>query len=97
MGREETEQTDCLPDLFTVPEWRLIAAHLGLSDQQGRIARWICRGISNKAIAGRLGVSHDTIRTHTRVLYRKLRITTRVGVPVRSVLAARKVAQAGEL
>ena len=50
-------------------------------------------GISNKAIADRLGVSHDTIRMHLRVLYRKLDITTRVGVPVRSVLAAREIAQ----
>ena len=90
-------QNDCLPDLFTVPEWRMVADQLGLSDQQGRIALWICRGISNKAIADRLGVSHDTVRMHTRVLYRKLNITSRVGVPVRSVLAARNIAQSREL
>jgi len=90
-------QTDCLPDLFTLREWRRVADHLGLSDQQGRIALWICRGISNRAIADRLGVSHDTIRMHTRVLYRKLSITTRVGVPIRAVLAARKIAQTREL
>jgi len=93
----ETGQTDCLPDLFSVHEWRMIADHLALSDQQGRIALWICRGISNKDIADRLGVSPDTIRMHTRVLYRKLGITTRIGVPIRSVLAAREIAQSREL
>jgi DNA-binding NarL/FixJ family response regulator len=80
-----------LPELFTVQEWRAIAAHLRLSDQQARIGRWICRGLGNKDIARRLGVKHDTIRMHTRVLYRKLDITNRVGVPVRAVLAARRI------
>ena len=97
MRSSETEQTDCLPDLFTVHEWRMVTDHLGLSDQQGRIARWICRGFSNKAIADRLGVSHDTIRMHSRVLYRKLNITSRMGVPIRSVFAAREIAQTREL
>ena len=86
-----------LPELFSVQEWRAIAAHLGLSDQQARIARWICRGLGNEAIAKRLGVSRDTIRMHTRVLYKKLRIKTRIGVPVFTVLAARTVMQTRQL
>jgi DNA-binding NarL/FixJ family response regulator len=95
--REDSEQTDCLPDMFDSQEWELIARHLDLTDQQRRIVRWICRGLSNKVIAQRLGVSDNTVRTHVRLLYRKLKISNRVGVPVRATVAARTLAKKREL
>jgi len=97
MVREDGEQIDCLPDMFDSHEWESIARYLDLSDQQHRIARWICHGLSNKVIARRLGVKDNTVRTHVRLLYRKLKISNRVGVPVRATLAARTLAKKCEL
>jgi len=94
---EASHASEGLPDLFTAREWRAIAAYLALTDQQRRIARWVCRGLSNKAIADRLGVCQDTVRMHSRTLYKKLGIRSRMGVPVRAVLAARHLVETREL
>ncbi len=78
-----------LPDLFSPVEWCALLDHFGLAPRQGEVARWICRGRSNPAIADEMGVSLDTVRMHTKSVFRKMKITDRVGVPVRFVLALR--------
>ncbi len=82
-----------LPELFTAGEWQALAKRFRLSRRQAQIARWICRGLSNPAIADELDVSLDTVRMHTRALYKKLDITVRVGVPVRLIVGHRSHAQ----
>jgi len=81
-----------LPELFTGAQWRDLGTALELTPRQRQIARLICRGHTNARIAGQLGTSFDTIRMHTRALYRKLEVTSRVGVPVRLVLVHRGMA-----
>lgn len=80
-----------LPDLFTMAEWRVLARQLGLTIRQAQVARLICRGLSNPEIAHALSISRDTVRLHRRCLFRRLKITDRVGLPVRLVLAAREL------
>ena len=76
-----------LPELFPRAHWDLLVVRFGLSERQRDIARLICRGHTNNEISRRLGISFDTARMHTRVLYSKLKVRCRVGVPVRLVLA----------
>lgn len=80
-----------LPELFSQAEWRALNEALGLARRQGQIARLICRGYTNAEIAVELGTSFDTVRMHTRALYRRLRVGSRVGVAVRVVLAQRRL------
>ncbi len=84
------ELDERLPDLFTPGEWQALAKKLGLSPRQTQIASLICKGYGNRELAAALRISPDTVRMHRRVLFEKLDITDRIGVPVRLVLASRK-------
>jgi DNA-binding NarL/FixJ family response regulator len=54
-------------------------AHLGLTQRESEVLGLIVSGRSNRAIAGQLTVSSETIKTHVRGIYRKLDVTDRAG------------------
>ena len=54
-------------------------AHLGLTQRESEVLSLLVGGLSNRAIAGKLVVSDDTVKTHLRGLYRKLAVTDRGG------------------
>jgi DNA-binding NarL/FixJ family response regulator len=46
-------------------------AHLGLTQRESEVLSLMVMGMSNKAIAGRLVVSEETVKSHVRGIYRK--------------------------
>lgn len=54
-------------------------AHLGLTQRESEVLELIVSGHSNRAVASKLVVSEDTVKTHIRGLYRKLGVTDRSG------------------
>jgi len=76
--------------MFSADEWRDLSKRMGLSPRQTQVARLICRGHRNHELAEAIGIKPDTVRMHRRELFKKLRITDRVGVPVRLILAWRR-------
>src|SRR5258707_3580054 len=58
-----------------------------LTDRQREIMRLVSEGLSNKAIARRLNISHGTIKVHLHHMYQKLEINNR------TVLAALAITQ----
>ncbi|MCG2801881.1 MAG: response regulator transcription factor [Cellulomonas sp.] len=54
-------------------------AHLGLTQREAEVLELVVAGLANRAIAQRLTVSEDTVKTHVRSLYRKLEVTDRAG------------------
>jgi DNA-binding NarL/FixJ family response regulator len=54
-------------------------AHLGLTQRESEVLQLLVSGHSNKAVAGELVVSEDTVKTHIRGLYRKLGVSDRSG------------------
>jgi DNA-binding NarL/FixJ family response regulator len=52
-------------------------ARLGLTQRESEVLALLVTGLSNKAIAARLVVSDDTVKTHLRGLYRKLAVGDR--------------------
>jgi len=79
-----------LPDVFTSQEWTYLRRAIGLTRRQAQIARLICRQAGNERIALELGITVDTVRMHRKALLEKLRVSDRVGVPVRLMLTLRK-------
>lgn len=54
-------------------------AHLGLTQRESEVLELLVSGHSNKAVARRLVISEDTVKTHIRGLYRKLEVSDRSG------------------
>lgn len=54
-------------------------AHLGLTQRESEVLELLVAGHSNKAVASKLVVSEDTVKTHIRGLYRKLGVSDRSG------------------
>jgi DNA-binding NarL/FixJ family response regulator len=54
-------------------------AHLGLTQRESEVLALIVSGRSNRAIAGQLTLSAETIKTHVRGIYRKLDVCDRAG------------------
>jgi DNA-binding NarL/FixJ family response regulator len=54
-------------------------ARLGLTQRESEVLALMVAGLSNRAIAGRLTVSEETVKTHARGIYRKLDVPDRSG------------------
>ncbi|WP_446221568.1 response regulator [Nocardia sp. IBHARD005] len=52
-------------------------AHLGLTQRESEVLGLLVSGHSNRAVASKLVVSEDTVKTHIRGLYRKLGVADR--------------------
>jgi DNA-binding NarL/FixJ family response regulator len=54
-------------------------AHLGLTQRESEVLALLVAGLSNRAIAARLVVGEETVKTHSRAIYRKLGVSDRAG------------------
>jgi len=54
-------------------------AHLGLTQRESEVLSLLVAGLSNRAIAMKLVVSEETVKTHSRGVYRKLGVPDRAG------------------
>ncbi len=52
-------------------------AHLGLTQRESEVLSLLVAGLTNRAIAAKLMVSEETIKTHSRGIYRKLGVSDR--------------------
>jgi DNA-binding NarL/FixJ family response regulator len=52
-------------------------AHLGLTQRESEVLSLLVSGLSNRAIAMKLVVSEETVKTHSRGIYRKLNVSDR--------------------
>lgn len=52
-------------------------AHLGLTQRESEVLQLLVAGMSNRAIAGRLVVSEETVKSHVRGVLRKLQVSDR--------------------
>jgi DNA-binding NarL/FixJ family response regulator len=52
-------------------------AHLGLTQRESEVLELLVSGMSNRAIAQRLVLGQETVKSHLRTLYRKLDVADR--------------------
>jgi DNA-binding NarL/FixJ family response regulator len=54
-------------------------ARIGLSQRESEVLGLIVAGLSNRAIASRLVIGDETVKSHARAIYRKLGVSDRAG------------------
>jgi DNA-binding NarL/FixJ family response regulator len=54
-------------------------ARLGLSQRESEVLGLIVAGLTNRAIASRLVIGDETVKSHSRAIYRKLGVGDRAG------------------
>lgn len=54
-------------------------AHLGLTQRESEVLSLMVAGLSNRAIASKLIVGEETVKSHAGAIYRKLGVTDRAG------------------
>jgi DNA-binding CsgD family transcriptional regulator len=52
-------------------------AHLGLTHREAELLTLLGQGIASRTAAEKMGLSNESVRTHTRNLYRKLQVRDR--------------------
>jgi DNA-binding NarL/FixJ family response regulator len=60
-------------------------ARLGLTQRESEVLALIVAGLTNGAIAGRLVVGEETVKSHVRAIYRKLDVADRAGAVGRAL------------
>lgn len=60
-----------------LPGPKILRARFGLTPRQAEVAVLLAGGASNKEVAGALGVSTHTVRSHAEAVFRKLNVHTR--------------------
>jgi DNA-binding NarL/FixJ family response regulator len=74
-------------ELMSQERWRIMlqsmdrvgdAEQIGtLTRRERQVAALVCRGLSNKNIAHKLGVSEGTVKSHVHRIFQKLRLPNR--------------------
>lgn len=60
-----------------VVEWP--GARQGLTQRESEILELVVNGLSNRAIAAKLVIGDETVKTHLSSIYRKLAVSDRTG------------------
>lgn len=68
----KSQNRDLIRDVF---ESQLPA--LGLSNRESEVLREVLNGLDYQDIGNRLFISHETVRSHVKAIYRKLGVKTR--------------------
>jgi DNA-binding NarL/FixJ family response regulator len=83
--------TDCEIVLLTRKEWSYVKRRYNLTPRECQIAKLICQGLRNGKIAKFLHISPGTVKTHTRNIYRKARVKSKIAMLLRFVTDARAI------
>ncbi|HEY3100937.1 MAG TPA: helix-turn-helix transcriptional regulator [Methylomirabilota bacterium] len=66
--------------MFSDEVWRRLAMSLRWSERESQIVPALLEDEKESAIATRLGISRHTVHTYTERLYRKMGVSSRVGL-----------------
>lgn len=77
-GQWFAAQDPPLPASSSPREWVVSPAELGLTPRQGEILWLVMRGLPNKHIASRLGISESTVKEHVTGILDRMGVRSRV-------------------
>ncbi len=80
--------------LLNNKQWSYVQNRYSLTPRERQIAELICQGLRNGSIARALRIKTGTVKTHTRNIYRKVRVESKIGMLLRFVADARDLSPA---
>lgn len=75
--------------LLNEKEWSYVQSRYDLTPRELQIAELICQGLRNGKIASILRIRPGTVKTHTRNIYRKVHVKSKIGMLLRFVTDTR--------
>ncbi len=83
--------TDTQPEVILLNEkqWSYVQSRYALTPREREIAELICQGLRNGNIANVLHIRPGTVKTHTRNIYRKVHVRSKIGMLLRFVTDTR--------
>jgi len=77
--------------LLNRKEWLYVKKLYSLTPRECQIAELICQGLHNGNIAKYLRISPGTVKTHTRNIYRKARVKSKIAMLLRFITDAKVI------
>ena len=77
--------------LLNKKEWLYVRKRYSLTPRECQIAELICQGLHNGNIAKFLRISPGTVKTHTRNIYRKARVKSKIAMLLRFITDAKVI------
>lgn len=79
------------PDIILLNEkqWTYVQNRYNLTPRERQIAELVCRGLRNGNIAKHLRIKPGTVKTHTRNIYRKVHVKSKIAMLLRFVTDSR--------
>jgi LuxR family maltose regulon positive regulatory protein len=62
------------------PEPANLAACFGLSERELEVLPWLAAGLSYEEIGDKLCISHSTVKTHVRSIYKKMAVSGKIAL-----------------
>ena len=80
------------PDLLLLDgrQWTHVQNRYNLTPREREIAELICQGLRSYNIARTLRIKTGTVKTHTRNIYRKVRVKSKISMLLRFVSDTRE-------
>jgi DNA-binding NarL/FixJ family response regulator len=88
-GDSDREQPESL--LLDGKQWMYVQNRYNLTPRERQIAELICQGLRNGNIARSLSIRPGTVKTHTRNIYRKVQVKSKIAMLLRFVSEAREL------
>ena len=77
-------------DLLNEEQWLYLQKRYHISPRELQVAKLVCQGFNNEEIARDLKISHRTVKTHLRNVYRRVRVKNKITMLLKFVDTAAK-------
>ncbi len=77
--------------LLNQKQWSYVQNRYNLTPRERQVAELVCKGLRNGNIAKYLRIKPGTVKTHTRNIYRKVHVKSKIAMLLRFVTDARDI------
>lgn len=87
----ESGDTGYQPDIILLnqKQWSYVQGRYSLTPRERQVAELMCKGLRNGNIARSLQIKPGTVKTHTRNIYRKVHVKSKIAMLLRFITVAR--------